>query len=130
MKIIRTRSWPLYPFGLPADVKHILEDNADEEYRQETLAWTDVGRFPDESPSRFSTSFDDPAAGAALDAFRTRYRELLAIRRHAAERALDQPLRARLEALGYLEDSDEPNLPAGHDFRLPPPGDLTAGASP
>ncbi len=121
IKIVRTRSWPQFQSGLASSLGAVLEREAAAQYDREQLRWIDLGRFPGEPDERYSTAFDEPAARAALEAFRGQYGELLALR---AKRQPSSPLprnvRAKLESLGYLERETGPAFPEP-DLVLPPP---------
>ena len=128
IKITRTRSWPQFPTGLSADLAAILRPAADAEYRREDLRWIDLARDPAEPADRASTDFADPAARAALDAFRRAYEELRRRTEYRPSSPLPQNVRRQLESLGYVEPLSEDAADTGGpafpepDIVLPPPG--------
>lgn len=123
IKIVRTRRWPLFPPRLPAAERELLRDAADRQFRAEDLRWIDLARHPDEPTAGFQSTFDDPRAVAALEAFRTRYRALRSRRRAVQAQPVDAETRSKLEGLGYVASSEEAPRSPRHGFVLPPPGD-------
>ncbi|MCC6764613.1 MAG: sulfatase [Deltaproteobacteria bacterium] len=122
IKILRRRSWPQFQAGLATDVAAILGREAAAQYARETVRWIDLARAPDEPLAGYSADFDEPAARAALAAFRREYDTVLA--RRAAEHrtsTLPRNVRSRLESLGYIERGGGPAFPEP-DLVLPPPG--------
>jgi hypothetical protein len=111
------------PPRLPEAQRVILQRAADEQYRQEELAWIDLARFPDEPAAAYDTDFRAPEAHHALGAYRMRYRELEAARRSlGSSTAPETALRGKLEGLGYVENGPAPTSPRD-GFRLPAPVD-------
>lgn len=120
IKITRARRWPQFRAGLAPELNGVLQKEAAAQYEREQLRWIDVERFPDEPDDRQSTDFTDPAAHAALAAFRDEYAALLA-RRSAHSSKLPQNVRLQLESLGYMEPATSgPQFPEP-DIVLPPP---------
>lgn len=89
VKIVRVRRWPLFPPRLAAAERSLLRAAADEQFQVEELYWVDLSRDPTEPPEAFRSTFDDPRAAAALEAFRTRYRSLRARRRAVQARSVE-----------------------------------------
>jgi arylsulfatase A-like enzyme len=129
IKITRRRSWPQVPSDLAPDLKAILQPEADAQFQREDLYWIDVERFPAERESDQSTDFTDPAARAALAAFRTRYGEMLAHRTSAPTAAVPPRLVPALKGLGYIEPSPPALHAGGIDTPLPLPGAGVAGGT-
>ena len=123
IKITRTRSWPQFPNGLAPSVQAVLHPEAVAQHDREELRWIDVERFPDERDEHYSTSFTDPAARAALDAFRTEYAALAGLRSlpHAVT-PLPDHVRNALQGLGYVDPAAGPLFPEP-DVLLPAPRD-------
>ena len=121
IKITRQRSWPQLQAELPANVQTVLRGEAARQYEGEVLRWMNVAEHPDEPAERWSTSFDDPAARAALAAFRTAYEHALERRPPPAHSStLPHNVRSALESLGYIERGTGPAFPEP-DLVLPPP---------
>jgi hypothetical protein len=128
IKIVRRRRWPLIPPRLPDAQRAALKSEADRQFRREDIGWIDLGRHPDEPTAAYSANFRDPAAHRALGAVRRRYKHLQATRALVVpEEPLDPGLRAKLESLGYLDDSAAPTSPT-QGFVLPAPADRRAAA--
>jgi arylsulfatase A-like enzyme len=121
IKITRQRDWPQFQAGVAADVRSVLQPEAARQWARETLRWIDVTRHPDEPSDRWSTDFTDPAARAALAAFRAAYEHALARRPPPAQSStLPHNVRSALESLGYIERGTGPAFPEP-DLVLPPP---------
>jgi arylsulfatase A-like enzyme len=128
IKIVRRRRWPLIPPRLADAERAALQNQANRDFRREDLGWIDLARFPDEPTAAYSADFRNPAAHRALGAVRRRYRHLQATRALIAPDApLQADLRAKLESLGYLDDSPAPTSPR-EGFVLPAPADRRAAA--
>jgi hypothetical protein len=99
----------------------VLHTETAAQHDREQLKWIDVERFPDEREADYSTSFTDPAARAALDAFRLQYAAAADLRSplHGPTPMPDN-VRNALQGLGYLDSTSGPSFPEP-DVRLPPP---------
>lgn len=98
-----------------------LQAEAASQYEREDLRWIDVDRFPDEPAGQQSTQFTDPAARAALDAFRRTYAALTGLRPHRRDGSpLPENVRRNLESLGYVDAPSGARFPEP-DVLLPPP---------
>jgi arylsulfatase A-like enzyme len=122
IKITRRRSWPQVPSDVPADLRPILQHEADAQFQHEDIRWIDVERFPAEREADQSTDFSGPTARAALAAFRARYAEMLARHTNAPTAAFPDGLLARLKGLGYVDTSPSSVGAGGIDTPLPLPG--------
>jgi len=123
IKITRTRSWPQFPGNVSPAVREVLRTEAAAQHDREQVKWIDVERFPDEREADYSTSFADPAARAALDAFRLQYATAANLRSAAhGSTPLPDNVRNALQGLGYLDSTGGPSFPEP-DVRLPPPHD-------
>lgn len=119
VKVVRIRRWPLFPPRLAAAERSMLRAAADEQFRLEELYWIDLSRDPTESPAAFRTSFDDPRAAAALEAFRTRYRALRA-RRRAAQARSNAPGQTGPADAGHARGLEAGHARSGEAHRAPP----------
>ena len=124
IKLSRVRTWPQFATTAAVAVRARLEASAEREYRSEHLTWIDVERFRSEPAADQSSSFDAPAARAALADFQARYRELLALRQPAASAHVAPHVGSALRALGYVGAGE---LAAGMDLGIPVPGEEPAG---
>jgi arylsulfatase A-like enzyme len=120
LKVVRRRAWPLVPPGLAGSDLTRLRAAAHDAFRQETLQWIDLARSPRDETAAYSTDFSSARAHAALEAFRTRYREVRGRVGPLTPAAPSAELRSALEGLGYV-DEETPISPR-RGFSLPPPG--------
>ncbi|TAJ21305.1 MAG: hypothetical protein EPO68_04930 [Planctomycetota bacterium] len=116
LKLLRRRSWLEFPFG--ANAQQPPPPRA--QFEREILEWIDVAAHPDEPDAAWSTDFSDPAARAALDAWRATYAAEAALRCNPAQADKDAGMSAQLGNLGYTEVAGAASLDTGL-FEIPPP---------
>jgi arylsulfatase A-like enzyme len=121
LKVTRTRRWPQFPAGLRPELNAFLQAEAASQYARETVEWIDVKRFPTERPEEQSQRFTEPAARAALDAFRAEYARLAPSRKRQ-ETGVPQNIRQQLERLGYADGGSGPAF-VEPNVVLPPPAE-------
>jgi len=120
LKLTRERSMPRWTGNLTAEDRKVVEEGIRASH---ALRWIDIEEHPEERPEQHSTDFSNPAARAALRAFRDRYRELLAHRGAVEVGEEDAELTARLRSLGYVEEGADAAVDRFDNFALPPPGE-------
>jgi arylsulfatase A-like enzyme len=123
LKLLRRRTWIESPFKVGGAKREAFEALKRAQFERELLEWIDVAEHPDEPDEAWSTDFSNPAARAALDAWRAEYAAQAGLRCNPAQADKDAGMSAQLGNLGYTDSSGASQVDTSL-FELPPPGAL------
>lgn len=117
-KILRRRSWPRLPDGIPAGFEEHWAATLESERAREVITWVDLARDPGEPDAAWSEDFSGAGIQSALLRFRAAYRGFLERRREPASGSERGAVASELASLGYAAWSVE-----AEQLVLPLPGE-------